>query len=124
MLKHNKKRNTAFLFETLVREVTLNTISGNDKKRDIAINLLKTFFKKDTEMSKELSLYKNLLETKEFPKELCVKLLEETKAQHRKLNKKKLYEEHSLLIASFDSISKCIPISIRFRKLLICIIVI
>lgn len=98
MLKHNKKRNTAFLFETLVREVTLNTLSGNDKKRDQAISLLKTFFKKDTEIAKELNLYKSLLETTGFSKEISVRLLEETKLQHRKLDKKKLFEEHSQLI--------------------------
>ena len=33
MAKHNKKRNTAFLFEALVREMTKAAIRGDNKKK-------------------------------------------------------------------------------------------
>ena len=46
MPKHNKKRNTAFLYETLVREVVKQTITKDFDKRDKAITILKEHFTK------------------------------------------------------------------------------
>ena len=46
MSKHNKKRNTAFIYEALVREVVKQSIAKNTKKRNLAISLIKEFFNK------------------------------------------------------------------------------
>ena len=47
-LKHNKKRNTAFIFEALVKELTKSVIKKNDaKKRQIA-GIIKEHFKNDS----------------------------------------------------------------------------
>ena len=43
-LKHNKKRNTAFLFEILVREYVKGVVKNNNKNQKIAKDLLKEFF--------------------------------------------------------------------------------
>ena len=65
-IKHSKYKNTGLLFELLVRQITADTLSGNDSK---AASILKKYFVK-TELGKEyklyetLSKYKNLTEGK------------------------------------------------------------
>ena len=61
-LKHNKKRNTAFLFEVLVRELTKSVIQ---KKSDYGVKIsriVKEHFGKGTLLNKELEIYKSLQE--------------------------------------------------------------
>lgn len=97
-LKHNKKRNTAFLYETLIREVVLNSVKKNTEKRNTVIVLVKENFAKHTEIKKELSLYESLLETKNISIRKAEKLLNEIKKEHSKIDKKKLFREQSELI--------------------------
>ncbi len=40
-IKHSKYKNTGILFELLVRQITADTLSGNDSK---ATNILKKYF--------------------------------------------------------------------------------
>jgi len=97
-LKHNKKRNTAFLYESLVREVVINSVRKDTNKRNTVVLLVKENFGKTTEMNKELELYKVLLETKNINLRTAEKLLYEIKRSHARLNKKKLFKEQSTLI--------------------------
>jgi len=107
MAKHNKKRNTAFIYEVLVREIIKQTINKNKEKRDIAIGVTKKAFKKDTELRKELDLYKALMETKNLNERVAEKLVFETKRQHAQLDQKKLFKEQSNAIALINkNISK------------------
>ena len=63
--KHNKKRNTAFLYETLVREIAKSVIGKQPERNDFIISLIKEHFTKNTELARELELYKALNETSE-----------------------------------------------------------
>ena len=40
-MKYNKKRNTAFLYESLVLEMTKAIVNNDNKRRDIALDILK-----------------------------------------------------------------------------------
>jgi hypothetical protein len=100
--KHNKKRNTAFLFESLVKELTKTVIYENKEKQKHLSNLIKEFFNKNNILYKELSLYKQLYETKEFPKEIAEKLIDTVIKQHEKLNETDIYNEQSRLIAKIN----------------------
>ena len=51
--KHNKKRNTAFVFESLVREVVKSVVSEDLDRKNKIIKTLKTFFNKETELYKK-----------------------------------------------------------------------
>ena len=42
MAKHNKKRNTAFLFEALVREMTKAAIRGDNKKKQKVLKVIRS----------------------------------------------------------------------------------
>ena len=55
-IKHSKYKNTGILFELLVRQITADTLSGNDSK---ATGVLKKYFVK-TELGKEYKLYETL----------------------------------------------------------------
>ena len=98
MAKHNKKRNTMFIYETLLREVVKQSINKDMTKRNVAIGILKEHFKKDTELRRELDLYRALLETRGLSEKLAEKLITETLKQHSRVNQEKLFTEQSTVI--------------------------
>ena len=59
-IKHSKYKNTGILFELLVRQITADTLSGNDSK---ATNILKKYFVK-TELGREYKLYETITKHK------------------------------------------------------------
>jgi len=100
--KHNKKRNTAFLFESLVKELTKQIMYDNKQKQKTISVILHEHFNKNNILNKELSIYKQIYETKEFPKEITEKLIVSLKEEHHKLNEKEIYDEQSKLIAKIN----------------------
>ena len=104
MAKHNKKRNTAFIYEVLVREIIKQTINKNKEKRDIAINVVKEAFKKGTELRKELDLYKALNETHKLDVYTAERLIAESKKQFAELDRKVVFNTQTALIESINKI--------------------
>ena len=49
MIKHNKKRNTAFLYETLVREIAKSVIDKQPERNNFIVSLIKEYFTKGTD---------------------------------------------------------------------------
>ena len=101
-IKHNKKRNTAFLYETLVREIAKSVINKEPKRNDFIISVIKEHFTSGTELAKELELYKALTETKDLDLYTAEKLIQESKFAYKKINKKKLFIEQSKLISKIN----------------------
>ena len=64
-MKHNKKRNTAFLYEVIIRELTKAMVDGDKAKKSAIIKIVKENFKSNTLLSKDLDLYNAVLETME-----------------------------------------------------------
>ena len=58
-LKHNKKRNTAFIFEVLVSEVSKASMHNQPGRKQAAINILKKYFQKGCPLKEELEVYKS-----------------------------------------------------------------
>ena len=50
-LKNSKYKNTGILFEMLVRKLTSETLSSN---KSVTIDIIKKYFGRNTELSKEL----------------------------------------------------------------------
>ena len=96
--KHNKKRNTAFLFEALIREVTKAVADGNKKREQMTMKIIKECFSKSKELSRELKIYKCLLETSSFDKDLSKRLITESKERYNSLDRKKVFNEQNTLI--------------------------
>ena len=61
-MKHNKKRNTAFLYETLVRELTPCVVNADHGRKSKIVSIMREFFKRDTALGTELELYRTLYE--------------------------------------------------------------
>jgi ADP-heptose:LPS heptosyltransferase len=60
-IKHSKFKNTGFIFELLVRQITAEIISSN---KSVAETILKENFNGKKELSKELKLYQYLINEK------------------------------------------------------------
>ena len=101
--KHNKKRNTAFLYEALIREMTKSVVSQDSGRKSSIVSILKEFFAPDTVLSKELHLYKTILESDNLDLSTAEKLLYQVRVEHHHLDKKEIYETQSRLI---DRINK------------------
>ena len=106
--KHNKKRNTAFLYESLIKEYTKSCIAEDVERKNISLSLLKEHFKKGTQLHSELKLYQSILETKGVEEKFAEKVLSEAKQVHKSsIDKEKLFAEQSALISEINkSLSK------------------
>ena len=53
-LRHNKKRNTAFLYESLIRELTKAVVQKNDFLKEKIVKMIKENFKGNSENSQRI----------------------------------------------------------------------
>tara|TARA_R110002051_G_scaffold198267_2_gene265500 strand:+ start:564 stop:1403 length:840 start_codon:yes stop_codon:yes gene_type:complete len=95
--KHNKKRNSAFLYEVLIQELTKSVISKNKEIQSKVTSLIKEYFSRDSMMYRELKLYHAIVRTKDTNVLTAEKILNEVKSRHKGLDKKKLLSEQNKL---------------------------
>ena len=94
-VKHSKYKNTGILFELLTRQLTSDTIAGNQPK---ALSFLKNHFNSKSELLKEYKIY-HTLATQRYNKDTQATMLIETLLDaHEKLNKSQLRREKYNLI--------------------------
>lgn len=101
-MKHNKKRNTAFAYEVLIRGLTKAIVDQNALRKDKIIKILKEHFNSRTILGQELRLYQAILETKNIDLKIAERLLVATKTAHSRLNEKELFTAQSRLIAAMN----------------------
>ena len=82
-VKHNKKRNTAFVFEALIREATVAIIKENHEVKSKAVAIIKKHFKPGSVLYKDLQNYRSLYENQNLPREVAEKIVKEAKLAHR-----------------------------------------
>jgi hypothetical protein len=97
--RHNKKRNTAFLYEALLKEVTKAIISGDKETKRTAISILKESFAPKTILSEELELYKTLLETKEVDNLVAEKIVFQVRQARNDISESDIVEAQNRLIS-------------------------
>jgi hypothetical protein len=100
-LKHNKKRNTAFLYEVLVRELTKSVLSKDNDRRNQVLLIIKEYFSPNTALSAELKLYKSF-EENSVDQSLADKFIFEAKFKHSQINKIDLFNEQTSLINTIN----------------------
>jgi len=98
-MKHNKKRNTAFIYEMLSKELTKAIIDENAEMRDSIVEIIKEHFAPNTPLALELTFYKTLLETKNVQAGIADKLLQETKIAHARLDSASTFDAQSRVIS-------------------------
>ncbi len=101
-LKHNKKRNTAFVYEALVRELTESVVKNNKNKQNKIVSIIKDHFTRESLLKEELELYKTIYETRHIEKTTAEKIVVKVKEKHDSLDKRKLFLEQSALISKIN----------------------
>ena len=96
--KHNKKRNSAFVYEALIREATVAILKKDSKRRQTAINLIRTHFKEDSLLRQDLECHRSLYENQNLDKDISEKILREAKITSRLIDPEALFKEQSALI--------------------------
>ena len=94
-IKHSKFKNTGFLFELLTRQITLEILNGGEEKSK---NIVKEFFNKKTQLSKELHLFNLLLNEKQLNEHKSEKFIDVILEAHSRIDYEKLNEEKYKLV--------------------------
>jgi len=106
-IKNSKYKNTAILFELLIRQVTNDTIAGNDSQ---AVNIIKKYFSK-TELAKEHKLYQSLINNKNLSEVKANSVIDNIILLSKRLNRSTIRREKYNLIKeikeSYDLDSFC-----------------
>ena len=100
-IKHSKIKNTGLIFELLVRQIASDTLNNKESK---AIPILKKYFNKNTELSKELNLYKSLTSEKFNKEEKANALIEAVIKSHKNLNTTILSKQKYNLIKDINEV--------------------
>ena len=100
--KHNKRRNTAFLYEALIKELTKASIRENTEQQKQIVKVLKEFFYKGSTLAQELELYKALYSTTNIREKQAEKILSEVKKVFLALNRGEIYKQQSQLISRIN----------------------
>lgn len=108
-LKHSKYKNTGILFEMLVQKLTSETLTSN---KSITIDIIKKYFGKSTELSKELQLYNTLVKEQHKTEARALDFIRTVNDAHKKLNRAVLSRQKYNLVKEisenfvFENMSK------------------
>jgi hypothetical protein len=94
-IKHSKFKNTGFIFELLVRQITSEIMSAN---KSVAEKILKEHFNSKKELSKELKLYQYLINEKYNSESKAEQFINTILEARKRLDEKKLIKEKYNLI--------------------------
>ena len=94
-IKHSKFKNTGFIFELLVRQVTSEILSSD---KSVAEKILKEFFNSKKELSKELKLYQYLINEKYNSEVKAEKFIDTVCEARKRLDEVKITKEKYNLI--------------------------
>lgn len=100
--RHNKKRNTAFLFEVLVKELTKASLQKNEERKKKVVTVIKKHFNKNSTLYKELDIYRAIMETKAVGPDLAERMLKEAKASYAMIAPKAIFAHQSALISDIS----------------------
>jgi hypothetical protein len=101
-LRHNKKRNTAFVYEALIREATVATLRGDAPKRNKIVQIIKKHFKNGSVLKKDLDCYRSLYDGQNLEPSISEKIIKEAKIAQRLIDPHGLFKQQSALIADVN----------------------
>ena len=94
-LKHSKIKNTSILFELLTRQITADVLAGKSTK---SVKIVKKHFNENTELGKELQLYRVLSEKHYESTDRATQLVETVIKSRKKLSNSTIRREKYNLI--------------------------
>jgi len=90
-LKHLKLRNTSIIYETLLRQITIDALEG--RTNSPVFDILKEYFNKGKLLSEELGLYNSIVEYKTDKKDKMEYFLKTVIQMRKRLNESALAQE-------------------------------
>ena len=102
-LKHSKIKNTSILFELLTRQITADVLAGKSTK---SVKIVKKYFNEDTELGKELQLYRLLSEKHYESESRANDLINIVLKSRQKISNSKLRNEKYNLIKEINFLGK------------------
>ena len=96
--KHNKKRNTAFVFEALAREATVAIIKGDAERKQKVVSIVRKHFADDSILRKDLECYRSLYENQDLDEKTSNKILESVMISKRLIDPEGLFKQQTELI--------------------------
>jgi|TARA_A100000172_G_scaffold68945_1_gene48837 hypothetical protein len=100
--KHNKKRNTALVFEALSREATVAIIKGDAETRSKVVSIVRKHFTGDSLLKKDLECYRSLYENQSINEETSKKIVEAVMAAKRLIDPDGLFKQQTELIKDIN----------------------
>ncbi|NJN98646.1 MAG: hypothetical protein HC875_33425 [Anaerolineales bacterium] len=104
-MKHNKKKNTAFLYEACLRFLALSIQEKNNKVVKDLTSLLKETFSYKTFLGQELKLYQDIYIPQTKNTKVIEKIIQENKKTFFSIPQDKLNEERSNFLNKISQIS-------------------
>ncbi len=101
-MKHNKKRNTAFLYECLVKELTKSVVRQQHQRKNQIISIIKEFFHKGSALKQDLDVYRSIMDSKKVSKEFAQRFLVETRKDFHDLDRKDIFNQQTNLIKTMN----------------------
>tara|TARA_R100001509_G_C4862925_1_gene214041 strand:- start:402 stop:1232 length:831 start_codon:yes stop_codon:yes gene_type:complete len=96
--RHNKKRNTAFVYEALIKEATAAVLKGDHKQKEKVLNVVKKYFNSNCILSKDLDCYRSLYETHGLTEKDSRRLIEAATMDKRMINPEGLFKVQTQMI--------------------------
>lgn len=100
--KHNKKRNTAFLFEALIKEMAKSVVSDDTERQNKIARIIKRHFQKRGVLYKDLQTYKTLINLKEAEETFARRIVSEVRRDRDRIDNSRLFAEQSKLIKKIN----------------------
>ena len=97
-IRHNKKRNTAFVYEALVREATVAVLKEDIERRDKTISIIKRHFHSKSLLRQDLECYRSLYENQSLDENTSQKVLTESRRQKMMIDPTGLFKQQTELI--------------------------
>jgi len=102
-MKHNKKRNTAFLYESLVKELTKAIVRQQEERKGKIVNIIRENFVKGSPLQQDLDLYRSILENKDkMTKDFTDRFLVETKKDYNAIDRKSVFNAQTKVITQIN----------------------
>jgi hypothetical protein len=100
---HNKKRNIGIIYDQIINFTCLNILEENNNVAEQSLNIVKKYFKENTQLYKEYKLFKALATTSNISDQLASNIIKEARnACNNMFNDKALEKEKSLLIKDLN----------------------
>ena len=101
IIKHSKFKNTGFLFEILIMQLSNDIINDNENKKSFEL-LRKYFFKEGKQIKKQFMLYNILTSDKTYSKDQANDLISQIVKIRGGMNLKKLQKQKYFLIKQIN----------------------